>query len=45
MKRKNYQEPTMHIVEVRQKCSILAGSNGNATNMNVTYSEEDWNNE
>lgn len=35
----------MHIVEVRQKYSILAGSYNSAANMNATYSEEDWSNE
>lgn len=26
MKRKDYQKPTMRVVELRQKCCILAGS-------------------
>ena len=45
MKRRVYQEPAMIIVEVRQRYSILAGSNSSAANMNATYSEEDWSNE
>lgn len=45
MERKDYQEPTMQIVEVKQKCSLLAGSNSSAANINVIFSEEDWINE
>lgn len=33
MKRKDYQEPTMQVVELRQQCHILAGS-GEGVNAN-----------
>ena len=42
MKRKDYQEPTMQVVELQQKCQILAGSGSEpVTQMNVTYDEEE----
>ena len=42
MKRKDYEMPTMQVVELRQKCQILAGSGSvPVRQMNVTYDEED----
>ncbi len=43
MKRKDYQKPTMKVVELQHKCQILAGSGemGSAT-LNATYEEETW---
>ena len=39
MKRKDYQKPTMKIVEIQMQTLLTVS--GNAT-MNVTYTEEDW---
>ena len=44
MKRKTYERPAMKVVELRQRCCILAGSNelqGKSATMTVTYEEED----
>ena len=43
--RKQYARPQMTVVELSHKCCILAGSNSSAANLNVTYEEEDWENE
>ena len=32
MKRKNYERPTMQVVQLKHKCQILAGSNGDIPN-------------
>ena len=40
MKRKEYESPTMDVVEVKQQPTLLAGSQVNAT-MNGTWEEED----
>ena len=38
-----YVRPAMQVVELRQQCHILAGSEpqGKSASMNVTYEEED----
>ena len=44
MKRKTYERPTMKVVQLQQRCCILAGSNepqGRSATMTVTYEEED----
>ena len=43
MERKDYQEPTMNVVKLQQHTMLLTGSN--SATLNVTYTEEDWNNE
>ncbi len=40
MKRKEYERPTMQVVEVKQQPQLLAGSDVSAT-MNGTWEEED----
>lgn len=39
--RRTYERPQMRVVELQQQTMLLAGS----ANMNVTYTEEDWDNE
>ena len=47
MKRKDYQMPTMKVVELRSKCQILAGSNDEVhvgdvdASMEGTFEEHD----
>ena len=43
MKRKTYQRPTTMVVQLRQQCCILSGSEpvGKSATMTVTYEEED----
>ena len=45
MKRKDYEKPTMQVVELPHRTMILAGSGGDAqgksATMTVTYTEED----
>ena len=41
MEKKNYQKPTMKVVQLRQQSHLLAGSQGNSASMNVVYEEED----
>lgn len=38
MKRKDYQKPTMKVVELQQRATLLNTS----TQLDVTYTEEDW---
>lgn len=38
MKRKDYQKPTMEVVELQQRATLLNTS----TQLNVTYTEEEW---
>ena len=38
MKRKDYQKPTMKVVELQQRATLLNTS----TQLEVTYTEEDW---
>ena len=38
MKRKDYQKPTMKVVELQQRVTLLNTS----TQLDVTYTEEDW---
>ena len=40
MKRKNYQTPTMKVVELQQRTTLLTTST--ETQLNVTYTEENW---
>ena len=43
MKKKDYEKPTMQVVEVRQQQQLLAGSNANASIPNYDLeNEEDW---
>ena len=42
--KREYQRPQMQVVELRQRCCILAGSGeglGKSASMSVTYDEED----
>ena len=41
MKRKNYQTPTMKVVELQQRTTLLTTS----TQLDVTYTEENWDEE
>lgn len=43
MKRKNYQKPTMKVVELQQRATLLTTST--ETQLNVTYTEENWDEE
>ena len=40
MKRKEYQEPTMEIVKLQQRCHILAGSQQSAEGEDFTWDED-----
>ena len=40
MKKKLYEKPTMQVVQLKQKPTLLAGSDVSAT-MNGTFEEED----
>lgn len=44
MKRKDYQKPTMKVVEIQQRTTLLTQSETEtkSATLNVTYSEEDW---
>ena len=46
MKRQDYQNPTTKVVQLKQRCGILSGSNqkisGSNATLNATYEEEDW---
>ena len=37
MKRKNYERPTMQVVQLKHKCQILAGSDGQAGVQNYEH--------
>ena len=41
--KRTYARPQMRVVELRQQCHILTGSEpqGKSASMNVTYEEED----
>ena len=39
--RRTYERPQMRVVELQQQTMLLQAS----TNLNVTYTEEDWDNE
>ena len=41
MKRKDYQKPTMKVVELQQRATLLNTS----TQLDVTYTEENWDEE
>lgn len=41
MKKKEYERPTVQVVELKQQCHILAGSK-TSTDMDVTLEEEEW---
>ena len=43
MKRKDYQKPTMKVVELQQRTTLLTTST--ETQLNVTYTEENWDKE
>lgn len=43
MKRKDYQKPTMKVVELQQRATLLTTST--ETQLNVTYTEENWDEE
>lgn len=42
MNKKNYQKPTMDVVELEQQTSMLTGSNEVTATMKGTFTEEDW---
>ena len=44
MKRKDYEKPTMKVVEIRQRTTLLTTSTNTSTKtqLKVTYTEEDW---
>ena len=39
--KRTYVRPAVRVVELRQQCHILAGSNTQTGKMNVVYEEED----
>ena len=41
MKRKEYEVPTMDVVEVKQQAQLLAGSDGQAGVQNYNWNNED----
>ena len=41
MKKKEYERPSIEVVELKQQCHILAGSKTSA-DIDVTLGEEDW---
>ena len=41
MKRKNYERPTMQVVQLKHKCQILAGSNGGLRGQDYEKSDYD----
>ena len=41
MKRKEYERPTMDVVEVKQQMQLLAGSDGQAGVQNYNWNNED----
>ena len=43
MKRKDYQKPTMKVVELQQRTTLLTTST--ETQLNVTYTEKNWDEE
>ena len=40
MKKKEYERPTMQVVQLKQHCHILAGSA--KSDVDVTLEEEEW---
>jgi hypothetical protein len=44
MKRKFYEKPTMQIVKLQHTGMLMTSGSSSAT-VNVTYSEENWDNE
>ena len=40
MKRKNYEKPTMQVVQLQHKCQILAGSNGGLRGQDYNAGED-----
>ena len=41
MKRKEYERPTMQVVELKQQPQLLAGSNGQAGVQNYNWNDEE----
>lgn len=41
MKKKDYERPSIEVVELKQQCHILAGSTTSA-DIDVTLEEEEW---
>ena len=41
MKKKEYERPTMDVVEVKQQAQLLAGSNGQAGVQDYNWTNED----
>ena len=41
MKKKEYERPTMQVVQLNQHCHILAGS-ATSADVDVTLEEEEW---
>ena len=42
MKRKTYERPTMKVVELRQQCHILTGSNEPKSAQKQDYESVEW---
>ena len=45
MKRKNYERPTMQVVQLKHKCQILAGSNGGLRGQNYGLEDDPFEDE
>ena len=41
MKKKEYERPTMQVVQLKQQCHILTGS-ATSADVDVTLEEEEW---
>ena len=41
MKKKDYQKPAMQVLELQQRIMLMQASAN--SELNVTYTEEDWN--
>jgi hypothetical protein len=42
MKRKEYERPTMQVVQLKQQPQLLAGSNTTTATMDNEFEIEDW---
>ena len=42
MKRQDYRKPAMRVVELRQRCCILAGSGEPKSAQKQDYESEEW---
>ena len=45
MRKKDYEKPTMRVVEIQQRTTLLTISTNTSTQLKVTYTEENWDEE